>query len=529
MNPTFAHALRATALAAALATGAAQAQTSERESLEVLRQTTLQLIEALVQQGVLPADKAQALIAQAEAKARAAVAEQKKSEQNTVRIQYVPESVRQQIANEVREEVVAQAKAERWGDVNAVPEWVDRFRFDGEIRLGYQRDMFDEANASELFFLSSGQNITNTQIDRNRERIRARLGVTARVTQDITAALRLTTGNSDDPVSTNQTLGSYGSKYDFALDRAYLRARSQDFLPWVTTTAGRVPNPFFSTDLVWDDDLNFDGLAFQFDDPAANARVWRPFGVVGWFPLQNLERSSLSEARSKSLLAAQAGVEWVPNNDLRAKVGVALYDYRNISGVRNSFNSNTQDATQPAFRQKGNSLFNLSNTSPASFGPFGLAADYRLLNITAAVDYNLFNPVHLIVSADYVRNIGFDQARVRARTGLDLDKQDTGYMLRVAVGMPTMLLKGDWQLSLAYRYLEADAVLDAFTDSDFHLGGTNSKGFIVGAQYGLSRNTWMSARWLSSREIGGARLPASQVSNLPLSINTFQVNFHARF
>lgn len=518
MTPTFAFALRATALAAALAAGTAQAQTSERESLEVLRQTTLQLIEALVQQGVLPVDKAQALIAQAEAKARAAVAEQQKTEQNTVRIQYVPESVRQQIANEVREEVVAQAKAERWGDVNAVPEWVDRFRFDGEIRLGYQRDMFDEANAPELNFLFAGQNISNTLIDRNRERVRARLGVTARVTQDLTAALRLTTGSNDDPVSTNQTLGSYGSKYNFALDRVYLRARSPDFLPWVTTTAGRIPNPFFSTDLVWDDDLNFDGLALQFDDPAANARVWRPFGTVGWFPLQNLERSSLNEARSKSLLAAQAGVEWVPSNDLRAKLGLALYDYRNISGVRNSIGGFSQDATQPAFRQKGNSLFNLSN--PHNFtGPFGLAADYRLLNLTAAVDYNLFNPVHLIVNADYVRNMGFDKERIRARTGLNYEQEDTGYMVRVAVGMPNMLLKGDWQLSLAYRYLEADAVLDAFTDSDFHLGGTNSKGFIVGAQYGLSRNTWMSARWLSSREISG----------LPLSINTFQVNFHARF
>ena len=98
--------------------------------------------------------------------------------------------------------------------------------------------------------------------------------------------------------------------------------------------------------------------------------------------------SSLNDARSKSLLAAQAGAEWVPSNDLRAKVGLALYDYRNISGVRNSSNSNTQDATQPAFRQKGNSLFNLSN--PNNFGgPFGLAADYRLLHLTAAVGYNL--------------------------------------------------------------------------------------------------------------------------------------------
>ena len=522
MKPTIALALRATALAAALAAGAAHAQTSERESLEVLRQTTLQLIEALVQQGVLPADRAKALIAQAEEKARAAVAEARKTEQNTVRIQFVPESVRQQIANEVREEVVAQAKAERWGDVNAVPEWVDRFRFEGELRLGYQRDMFDEGNAPEFAFQSSGQNVGNTTVDRDRERLRARLGVTARVTQDLTAALRLTTGSSDDPVSTNQTLGNYGSKYNFALDRAFLRARSQEFLPWLTTTAGRIPNPFFSTDLVWDDDLAFDGIALQYEDPAANAQVWRPFGTVGWFPIQNIETSLANRARSQSLLALQGGVEWVPDNKRRAKVGVALYDYSNVSGVRNTAGSTTANATQAAYRQKGNTLFNLSNPT-ATNGPWGLAKDYRLLNVTGALDYNLWNPVHLILGADYVKNIGFDRDRSFARTGQNYASEDTGYQLRVAVGMPTMLLKGDWQLSLAYRYLEADAVLDAFTDSDFQLGGTNNRGFIVGAQYGLSRNTWLSARWLSGREIDGSSL------NLPLSVNTFQLNFHARF
>lgn len=518
MRKSLAPVLRATALAAVLVAGAAQAQTSERESLETLRQTTLNLIELLVQQGVLPADKAKALIEQAEAKARAALAEAKKTEQNTVRIQFVPESVRQQIANEVREEVVAQAKAERWGDANAVPEWVDRFRFDGEVRLGYQRDMFDEGNAPELNFQAQGQSIDNTLEDRNRTRLRARLGVTARVTQDLSAALRLTTGSSSDPVSTNQTLGNFGNKYNFALDRAFLRARSQDWLPWLTTTAGRIPNPFFSTDLVWDDDLAFDGVALQLEDPNASAMVWRPFATVGYFPLQDVERSSSNRAKSRWLLGAQGGIEWVPSNDLRAKAGLAIYDFRNVAGVRNSSGSTATDGTQASNRQKGNSLFNLSNPGVVG-GPFGLAKDYRVLNLTAAVDYNLWNPVHLIVSGDYVRNIGFDAARTLARTGVAYDAEDTGYLLRVAVGMPQMLLKDDWQLSLAYRYLEADAVLDAFTDSDIHLGGTNSKGFIVGAQYGLSRNTWLSARWLSSREISG----------LPLSINTFQVNFHARF
>jgi hypothetical protein len=82
-----------------------------------------------------------------------------------------------------------------------------------------------------------------------------------------------------------------------------------------------------------------------------------------------------------------------------------------------------------------------------------------------------------------------------------------------------MLLRNDWQLSLAYRYLEKDAVLDAYTDSDFHLGGTNNKGFILGAQYGLGKNAWLSARWLSSNEISG----------LPLAVDVVQVFFNAKF
>jgi hypothetical protein len=82
-----------------------------------------------------------------------------------------------------------------------------------------------------------------------------------------------------------------------------------------------------------------------------------------------------------------------------------------------------------------------------------------------------------------------------------------------------MLLRGDWQLSLAYRHLEADAVLDAFTDGDFHLGGTNNKGYILGAQYGLGKNSWLSARWLSSNEITG----------LPLAVNVFQLYLNAKF
>jgi hypothetical protein len=89
----------------------------------------------------------------------------------------------------------------------------------------------------------------------------------------------------------------------------------------------------------------------------------------------------------------------------------------------------------------------------------------------------------------------------------------------VSVGVPKIQRAGEWQASVAYKYVEADAVLDALTDQDFHLGGTNAKGFVLGGSYGLDKNTWLTLRWLSTDQIDGA----------PLSIDTLQIDLNARF
>jgi hypothetical protein len=509
-----------TSLAVALAFGVGGAQADERAEMETLRQTTLNLIQILVQQGVLTQEKSDLLIKQAEVKARETVAAQKKADAGVVRVQYVPESVKKQITEQVREEVVAQARVERWGDANAVPEWVDRFKLTGDIRMGYQNDRFADGNAPEFYQQVEGQNVSNTTEDRNRLRLRARLGVNARITPDISANLRLATGGLTDPVSTNQTLGQNNNKYSFVLDRAFVKAHSDETLPWLTVSAGRIPNPWFSSDLVWDDDLNFEGVALHIDPNAQTTRAWRPFATLGAFPLQEIEQSGTVKAKSKWLVGAQVGVEWVPSTKTRAKLGLAYYDYRNISGERNASDQVAFNGTAANTRQKGNTLFNIDNDANTQTNLYALASDYQLLNLTGMVDLTVSSPVHVMLSGDYVKNIGSSRSKTLDRTGsIDKELQTKGYMARVAVGMPDMLLKNDWQVSVAYRYLEADAVLDAFTDSDFHLGGTNNKGFILGAQYGLSKNTWLSARWLSSNEIRG----------LPLSIDVFQLYFNAKF
>lgn len=500
----------------------------EREKVEVLHETTLNLVQLLVEQGVIKQEAADAMLAEAEKRAQRKLARERAAEKarmgeveaqnkGVVRVTYVPEHVKREIRDQVRQEVVAQAKQERWGEVNAVPEWLDRLKWEGDIRLRYQGDFFADGNSPEADFLAIGQDVDNTQEDRHRERIRLRLGLNANVTPGVDAGVRITTGNTSDPVSTNQTLGNTGNKYSLVLDRAFLKVKPFD---WLTASGGRIPNPFFSTDLMWDEDLNFEGVAATFTPWLNENRNLMPFFTVGAFPLQEIEKSASVQSRDKWLYGAQAGAEWMPNTRSRIKAGFAWYEYRNIQGVANpASDPNIHDATEAQSRKKGNSLFDIA--VPPDDPLWALASDYRIANLTLVADFAQYDPIHIIGSFDWARNVAFDRDEVLALGpfNTDVDPGGDGYQAKLMIGYPKISLRHEWQAYVGYRYLESDAVLDAFTDSDFHLGGTNHKGYMIGGAYGLDKNTWLSARWMSSHEIGG----------LPLSIDVFQLDLNAKF
>ena len=94
-----------------------------------------------------------------------------------------------------------------------------------------------------------------------------------------------------------------------------------------------------------------------------------------------------------------------------------------------------------------------------------------------------------------------------------------GWLARLTVGNPQILHRWDWSVNAGYKYLESDAVIDAFTDPDFGLGGTNLKGYILGGSLGLADNVWATVRWMSANNIGGA----------PYAVDVIQLDLNARF
>lgn len=530
--------LIALAAAGCLATATAPATAGERESLEQLRTTTLSLIELLVQEGVLSKDKAQAIVQQAESAKVASQANEasgtteEAGSGKTVRVQYVPEHVKKQLRDEIREEVMAKAQSEGWATPGSLPDWLDRIAWEGDLRLRYEMNSFPEGNADVLtlndFYDQDPGNtsIANSTEDRNRFRVRARLGAKMRLADWLDAGIRMTTGNDADPVSPNQTLETQSSKYSFALDRAYLRMTPTS---WATVSGGRIENPYFSTDLVWDPDLAFDGVAASFK-PKLGERI-TAFGTLGAFSLDEQEKSEFNKARDKWMLGGQAGLQWTASGGSSVKFAAALYDFKNVEGTSNPLQSFEFSNTGLSFRNKGNHMFDIDALDVAvndpdfdegscdEGGPCGIASKFREFNLTGQVDLAMFNPVHVILTADYVRNLGFDKQEILRRTGLTLEQENEGYQVSLTVGMPKVEKRHDWQVFGSYKRLEADAVLDAFTDSDFRLGGTDSKGWILGANYGLDKNTWLSARWLSADEISGP----------PLGIDVLLVDLNAKF
>lgn len=543
-------------LAAGLAPLAQTAHADERESLEQVRQTTLNLIEALVDQGVLTRAKADALIAQARDKAAATVAAAKaaapQDDGKTQRVVYVPQAVRDQIRAEIKEEVVTQARAERWGVPNTLPEWIDRIKVDGDVRLRYASDRLGKGNPDPVDYVAGGiigltraadlsrfnsslAPTGNTRDGVDNWRVRARLGITAQVTDTVTAGLRLATGSQTNRVSTNQTLGQNFNKYQFSVDRAFVKLQPVE---WFSVSGGRIPNPWFSTDLVWDEDLNFEGLALSAKWPAARDAGFVPFATLGSFPL----REDGHTANGRWLHGAQVGFQWDAAPRSRFKLGLAQYVYTNIAGRRdNDYELNVgpgatygQYAYSDGLRQRGNTLFRTNAQAQLDSGDdgyytstnWGLASKFRPLAITAAAEFSQFDPFRVLVSAEYVRNMAYDRKEIARRTGWAVDDGSReGWLLKTTVGSPEVRERGDWQASIAYRYLGSDAVLDAFTDSDFGLGGTNNKGYILGLTYGLERNTTLGVRWLSADSIDSPTFfPGDK-----FSVDTLQVDLNVRF
>jgi hypothetical protein len=151
--------------------------------------------------------------------------------------------------------------------------------------------------------------------------------------------------------------------------------------------------------------------------------------------------------------------------------------------------------------------------------------------VSAQLDLGFVGPTHVIIDGDWVKNLGFNEREIEQRTGFQVDKQVRGWQTRLAVGYPDMHERFAWQGYVGYRWVQRDATVDAFTDQDFHLGGTDAEGYYLGGKFAFEKNSYVDLRWFSAKQIDGVELAGadSTIGGLPLAIDVFQLDINSSF
>ena len=317
------------------------------------------------------------------------------------------------------------------GAANA--DWTEKVEVKGDLRLRYEH--IDDDKKSDT---------------RDRFRYRARIKLSGQVNDQLKAGFQFASG-SEDPVSTNDTFDNGASTKGFNIDKAYLTWTASEEL---SVTAGKQSNPFrLVNDLLWDSDLNMEGISASY---AAGPLL----ANVGAFVVE--ERSSDDETM---LYGGQLAAN-LEGDAATILAGVGYFAFDNTQGnapifdVEDSFGNSTSEVTDEAGEVTG-----LLYTE-----------EYGEFEAFAKIKGDIGVPAELFF--DYVLNTEADSS------------EDTGYQVGVKLGKAKEV--GSVEGGYYWRHLEADAVLGVWTDSDFGGGGTDVEGHKVWVKYQAAKNVQLA-------------------------------------
>jgi hypothetical protein len=166
-------------------------------------------------------------------------------------------------------------------------------------------------------------------------------------------------------------------------------------------------------------------------------------------------------------------------------------------------------------------MFNIANNLPGDTTTqlWALAAHFRIADVAAQYEHR-FDRYSMAIAAQAARNYGYHLAEIEALSNQSFSSpQNKGYVGELSFGDPVIDRFGSWRAAAGYRHVQADAVLDAWTDADFHQGGTNATGYYLFGTFGVAYNAWVRVRYFSGNELTGPRY----------ALDILQIDVAARF
>ena len=324
----------------------------------------------------------------------------------------------------------------------SLPSWITNTKFKGDFRL---REEYKDQSG---------------EIERYRTRIRFRIGFETLINEKVKFGAGFATG-SGDPRSTNVTLSDSGSKKDFSLDYAYVEYNAADtVLIWGGKYRGVKYILFRPTDLLWDSDITPEGVGFVYKTQISeNTKLF----FNGSYLVLDEYKSSGADP---FIYFVQPGIDAKLGN-VKVKAGIAFYS---------------------AVHARGNS-FDYSSLTNTYDSNGNLVYGYTVLNPNFEVKWKVNGSFvrYFKVFGEYVSNS-------------DAESNDSGYEFGFGFGKKVKKF-GDAEIKYNYRYLEKDAWLDIFPDSDAFGGKTDIKGHELEIKYGLGKNVYLKIDYYDLKRI----------------------------
>lgn len=422
--------------------------------------------------------------------------------------------------------------------------------FFGDVRLRYENREAWSPNGSRLEF--------------DRLRFAARVGLRADLPSDFYFGLRLET--SSNPRSSWVDLATSSSGVPFNgpwgksstgvnVGQIYIGYRPK---PWADITLGKMPNPIYTTPMVWDQDINPEGGSERFNFKVGQAELFGTFGQF-FYEDVNPTRStpgliptlpSGSDASAPWMFVWQLGGNYHINDDVAAKAAATLYNYTGTGGkvVLNSSGAVLNPVFTGPFVGEGSPAVNGSSGFPSgpnngfTFNQTGIN-DLLVLEFPFELNFKI-SDYRARFFGEFAMNLdGADRARAAVfgaahnpgvQLTLPLQKNDVkAYQVGFAFanGNNINTINGannhrrGWETRVYWQHVEQYALDVNLMDSDFFEGRGNLEGIYAAAAYSVTDNIIGTVRFGHAWRINPALGTGGANQDLPFAnpIQDYQI------
>ncbi|HEV3036808.1 MAG TPA: putative porin [Candidatus Angelobacter sp.] len=342
-------------------------------------------------------------------------------------------------------------------------------------------------------------------LQRARTRLRVRFNAVADLGEQFRAGFSLAGGDSNDPISTNQTLTGFYTRKPVGIDLAFVEYKPKWLRPF-SFTGGKFRYPWYNTELTWDKDLNPEGAAqsFVFD---LQTPVLKRIALIGFeLPLAEVAGTLAADKRivQDITYGGQLQTTWQVAPRMQLSAYSSFYDFRGADSIAlasaRAGSRNPQTPLVGLLPLGGNTPQNSmiittannavivganripTGTSTVTNAQF--ASRFGLFDNIARLDINTGQPtLPLTFIGDYVQNTEAcanaaklfpTPANTATLTFTTTSNAPCNPHARRAYWLEARLgrlqERGDWQAGYARIFIEREAVLGNFNYSELRQG-----------------------------------------------------------